>query len=154
MKTPGIIACAILAGPAALASDRAAEEALKAAPAAVQSTVRENARGGGIEDFDRITIDGKTIYIAEIDRPDDLKIYVSENGALLKIREEVPVSQTPAAVLDAVRSLGGVIDEVEKEDTGKSTVYRVEIDRDGQPDLDVEVAPDGRILSRNEEADD
>ena len=154
MKALGIIACTVLASPFARGGDRTAEELLNRAPAAVQSTVREQARGGRLEDFETITIDGKTIYIAETDRPHDLKIYVAESGVLIKVREEIPVAKTPAAVLEAARGAGGVIDEVTKETSGRSETYQVEIDRNGLPDLDLVVTPAGRIVSQNEDSDD
>lgn len=154
MKAIGIIACTAIASSFAHGGERTAEELLKRAPAAVQSTVREQARGGRLEDFETITIDGKTIYIAETDRPHDLKIYVAESGALIKVREDIPVSKTPAAVLETARGLGGVIDEVTKETSGTSETYRVEIDRKGMPDLDLVVTPGGRIVSQSEDADD
>lgn len=124
-------------------------------PQAVQATVQANTRGGQIDEVDFISIDGKDIYIAEIDLPRDrdLKVYVSGNGSLVKTREDTLVREAPAAVRSAVQGLGA-IDDVDKETTGQTVTYHVEIDRQGARDLDVVVAADGTILSQTEDNDD
>lgn len=125
-------------------------------PAAVQATIRENSRGGPIDDIDRIGIDGNVIYRAEIDLPQDqdLKLYIAGNGALLKVLEEISLAEAPEAVRRVAKEQGGTIDDVAKETKGQTVTYHVEIDRPGQPDLDLVLAADGAILSRTEEGGD
>jgi uncharacterized membrane protein YkoI len=124
-------------------------------PAAVQATVRANARGGTIDDVDLIAIEGKQIYIAEVELPRDrdLKIYVSGNGALVKTREELSLREMPAFIRGAVREYGGTIDDVEKESAGGTVTYHVEIDRKGIPDIDVVLSAEGAVISETEEND-
>jgi uncharacterized membrane protein YkoI len=154
MKTTCIILVTALATALASAEDSKARKRLDTAPAAVRQTVNDNSRGGVLDDFDVITIDGKSIYIAEIELPAELKIYVSENGSLLKTREDIPFSAAPEAVRKAVTALGGTVDETKLETSGKTSTYLIEIDRLGEPDLNVTVSPEGAVLNRHEEADD
>jgi hypothetical protein len=128
---------------------------LKHCPAPVQSTINANARGGTVEEVDAISIDGREIYIADVDLPAglDLKIYVAGDGALVKTREDVPLVDTPATITQAVARFGGNIDEVNKETRGKTITWHLEIDRKGAPDLDVVVSSDGSIVSETEDVD-
>jgi uncharacterized membrane protein YkoI len=148
----------VLALSTAFASAQTQRRELRLAdcPQAVQATVRDNARGGHIEEVDFIGIEGKEIYIAEVELPRDrgLKVYVSGNGSLVKTLEDLSLREAPEAVHSAVQGLGGTIDDVEKEVTGQVVTYHVEIERHGARDLDVVVAADGTILSQTEEADD
>jgi hypothetical protein len=138
----------------AAADGAKAKQRLAEAPAAVRQTVSGHSRGGVLDEFDTITIDGKTIYIAEVELPAELKIYIAENGSLLRTREEIEFSSAPEAVRGAATALGGCIDGIKLEISGRTTVYLIEIDRPGRPDLDVTLSPDGTILSRHEETDD
>ena len=108
-------------------------------PATVQSTIESNARGGVIDEIDLISIGGKEIYIAEVDLPRDLdlKVYVSGNGSLLKTREDISQQSMPSFIRDAVREHGGTIDDVEKEVSGSTVTWHVEVDRKGMPDMKV-----------------
>jgi uncharacterized membrane protein YkoI len=152
MKTP-ILSLAFVA---AFATAHGREFPLGACPSAVQSAIEANARGGVIDEVDLISIEGKEIYIAEVDLPRDLdlKVYVSGNGTLLKTREDVPLASRPAFIRDAVRKHGGTIDDVEKEVTGGKVTWHVEIDRKGIPDINVVLNAEGVVISATEEADD
>jgi hypothetical protein len=131
------------------------ELGLQECPQAVQTTVRDNARAGHIDEVDVINIEGRMIYRAEIDLPRDrdLKIYVDRDGALMMTKEEILPRELPQAVLNAAHALGPV-EDVEKESNGQTITYHVEIDRAGQPDLDVVFLADGSISSQTEEVDD
>lgn len=124
-------------------------------PAAVQSTIEANARGGGIDEVDLISIEGKEIYIAEIDLPRDLdlKVYVSGNGSLLKTREDISLQAMPAFIRDAVREHGGTIDDVEKEIAGGTVTWHVEVERKGIPDMKVVLNAEGGVISETEDHD-
>ena len=153
MKTTAILTLALLPF---LASARDLREIrLDECPQAVQSTVRDHARDGRIDEVDLIEIEDNTIYIAEAEfsQDRDMKIYVSGNGALIKTVEDVPLAEVPAAVAEAARKLGS-IDEVDKETRGDAVTYHVEVDRPGQRDLDLEIAANGAILKQTEEAKD
>lgn len=156
MKTiPTLIALACTTAFASAQVERR-EVRLADCPPEVQTTVNDNARGGRIDEVDVIGIEGKTIYIAEVELPRDrdLKIYVSGNGALVKTLEDIALREAPEAVRTAVQGLGGSVDDVDKETNGETVTYHVEIDRTGEPDLDVVLAVNGAILSQTEEADD
>ncbi len=144
----GILA---LAAPAYADNDIRLDEC----PAAVQKTILDNARGGKIDEIDVIRIEGKTLYIAEVDLPRDrdLKIHVAGDGALIKTREDISLATVPEAVRDALESYGGKIDDLELETANGVATYHAEIDYNGQPDLEVTVAADGRVLREVEDDD-
>jgi len=124
-------------------------------PASVQSTIESNARGGVIDEVDLLSIEGKEIYIAEVDLPQDLdlKVYVSGNGSLLKTREDISLKSMPSFIRDAVREHGGTIDDVEKEVAGGTVTWHVEIDRKGMPDIKVVLNAEGGVISETEDHD-
>lgn len=132
---------------------------LKDCPAAVQQTFQANSRSGTLDDIEMIKIEGRTRYVAEYDlsKEKSLKIYVDEDGKLLKTKEELLPEELPAAVGSAAQKLvpaGGKLSDVDKEVAGGKTTYLVEIDRPNSPDLDVVLAEDGAVLSQKEEAKD
>jgi len=129
---------------------------LSECPATVQSTIEANSRGGVIDEVDLISIEGKEIYIAEVDLPRDLdlKVYVSGSGTLLKTREDIPRATMPAFIREAVSKHGGTIDDVEKEIAGGKVTWHVEIDRKGIPDMNVVLNAEGTVISETEDADD
>lgn len=132
---------------------------LKDCPAAVQQTFQANSRSGTLDDIEMIKIEGRTRYVAEYDlsKEKSLKIYVDEDGKLLKTKEELQPEELPAAVGSAAQKLvpaGGKLSDVDKEVAGGKTTYLVEIDRPNSPDLDVVVAEDGAVLSQKEEVKD
>lgn len=132
-----------------------AELRIEECPAAVQATIDTHARGGLVDEVDLIAIEGKEIYIAEVELPRDrdLKIYVSGNGSLVKTREELSLRELPAFIGDVAREFGGTLDDVEKEVAGGQVTYHVEIDRKGIPDLDVVLNAEGGVIRETEEGD-
>lgn len=143
-----------LAVTTALAAARDVE--LSDTPEQVRSTIVQNSNNGTIDEIDLIAIEGKVIYIAEIEFPQDreVKIYVAGDGALMKTREDVHLREAPEPVRSAILGLEGSVDDVDKETVGEKVSYHIELDRHGQPDLDVVISPEGRILSQAEEDDD
>ena len=157
MKTLQTLILAALAG--STLNLRADDMKLEQCPAAVQDTIRANARDGRIDDINLITIEGRALYVAEVDLKGDkdLKLHVGSDGKLIKTREDAVLGDAPDAVQDAVKKLmpaGGKVDDVDKETaTGKIT-YHVEIDRPNAADLDVVVADDGTVIRRTEDTQD
>ncbi|MES2438324.1 MAG: hypothetical protein V4584_04635 [Verrucomicrobiota bacterium] len=141
------------AGPA-----MAGEIPLADCPAAVQATIRQNLRGGLLDEVESYSIQGKELYIAEVEFPDDreLKIHVAADGALIKIREETALAEIPEVVRKAIDSkLGdGTLDDVEKETVGRTVTFHVEIEREGAPDLNLVIDAEGGILSEVEDSED
>lgn len=128
-------------------------------PPAVQQIIQANARAGTIDEIDAITVEGRTLYIAEVDLPraGNLNIHISDTGALLKTREEMRLEDVPPAVQEAVKritSAGGQVDDVEKEIANGVDTYEVEIDRPKAADLTVVFAADGNVLRQEEEISD
>jgi uncharacterized membrane protein YkoI len=125
-------------------------------PAPVRETILANSRDGKIEEVELISIEDKKIYIAEVDLPRDidLKVFVNGDGSLLKTREDVRNEEIPAFVGELARELGGTVDDVEKETTGKTVTYHVDIERTGAPDLDVVLDASGKVIEKTEEAGD
>ena len=144
---------------AALSTTTALAKEVKMAdcPAPVQEVIQKNLRSGKLDSIKMLTVDGRTLYLADVDlaEDEDLKVYISETGELLKTREDVRQADAPAAVIEAAKKLvpeGGKLDDVEKETAGGKTTYLVEIDRPNAPDLEVTVSADGAILSQKDEA--
>jgi uncharacterized membrane protein YkoI len=153
IKTLAALACTTLL--ASADTDRR-ELRIEDCPPAVQATVEANARGGFVDEVDLIAIEGKEIYISEVELPRDrdLKIYVSGNGSLVKTREELSLRELPAFIRDVTREYGGTLDEVEKEVAGGKVTFHVEIDRKGMPDIDLVLNAEGGVIRETEEHDD
>lgn len=128
------------------------------APPSVQTSIQEHLQNGKLDELEKVTLDGKTIYIAEIKLPQkrDLDLYFAEDGSLIKSAEEIDLADVPAAVRTAVEALAatnGKIDEIDKITVGGTVTFHFEIDRRG-PDLHLVVSPDGQVLEERTEADD
>ncbi|TLD72440.1 hypothetical protein FEM03_03545 [Phragmitibacter flavus] len=125
---------------------------LSQTPEAVQATVRDNLRGGKVDDIDRVQLEGRTMYKVEVDLPDrkggdddDLKLYIDADGKLLKSREDMAFSALPAAVQTAARNQGGEIEDVERVSANGTVSYEVEFD---DPDLTIVFSESGEVMSR------
>lgn len=135
----------------------AAEVRLADCPAAVQATIQQNSRDGRIDEIESYSIQGKMLYVAEVElaADRDLKIHVAADGALVKIREDSTLAEAPEAVRKAVEAklAGGIADDVDKETVGQTVTYHVEIDRKGAADLELTIDSAGKILSETEDRD-
>jgi len=131
---------------------------LSDAPAAVQETIRQNQRKGVLDELNAITVNGRTLYVAEIELGGDrdLHLHVAANGALLKTREDIPLRQAPEAVRQAIKNAagGGNVDDLDLEVSGDKRTYHADIDRPNSFDLDLVLAEDGAILRQTEDLDD
>lgn len=128
-------------------------------PAAVQQTVRDEARGRGIADIDREVSEGRTVYEVEF-RAEGLnpRIHVAEDGTLVRAEAQrgrirdfflgTQLSDTPTAVHETIRkeAAGRPINDIDIERRTGNVVYEVEI-RDPQSGIfQLHVDADGRIL--------
>jgi hypothetical protein len=106
---------------------RADELGLEQCPEVVQETIRANARGGDVDDVNSIIIEGRSIYLIEVEVPKkDLKLLVDSDGKLIKTREELTVAEIPGAVRETATKLvpeEGEIDEIDKEVAEGKTTY-------------------------------
>jgi uncharacterized membrane protein YkoI len=136
---------------------RADELGLEQCPAVVQETIRANARGGDVDDVNSIIIEGRSIYLIEVEVPKkDLKLLVDSDGKLIKTREDFTVAEIPGAVLETATKLvpeEGEIKEIDREVAEGKTTYIVQIDRPKAPDLQLVVAEDGTLISQTEDDD-
>jgi hypothetical protein len=125
-------------------------------PPAVQATIRKNARDGKVDEVKSLSIEGRRMFIAEVEFPGnrELNIYVLGNGTLFKTREDIRFEEAPAKVQEAAQKLvsaDGKIDDVAKttEADGRES-YEVEIKRQRQKEVKVVFAADGAIRSQTE----
>lgn len=154
MHTPLSLAALYLFAGSALAMEIPIDQC----PAPVQATVRNHSRDGKLDEIESFAIEGKTLYVAEIDLPGkrDLKIHIASDGTLLKIREDIAMADIPQPVRATAEAklAGGTVDDVEMETANGKVTYHVEIERKGAPDIDLVIAPDGKLLSETEDPDD
>jgi hypothetical protein len=61
---------------------------------------------------------------------------------------DVPIDQIPAPVLDTIKreSATGTVKSAEVYDWGNTKIYRVEVDVNGVPDLELQIAQDGKLV--------
>lgn len=145
-----------LALTAATATATARELAIHECPQPVRSTIESNARGGMIEEVDWVAINGKEIYVAEVDLPrdTDLKIYVAADGQLIKIREDLAFAEAPPEVRNTLTGFGGRVDDLDRETEGTKVTYYAEIERSDQSDLKLTLDASGRVTQQYEDHDD
>lgn len=153
MKTPTTLVIAALT--ASAITVWADDLKLENCPPAVQETIRANARDGKVDDVDTVTIEGKTLYVAEVNLANgkDLDVHVGSDGKLIKTTEDIQLSETPAAVQEAVKKLeaeGGRLDDIDKNVANGKITYEVDIDRSNAPDLDIVLDESGSVISRKE----
>lgn len=119
-------------------------------PAKVKATIRANTAGGIIDDVEWLRIDGRKIYIADIDISGsrDRELFVLGNGNLLKIREDMPFRKLPEAVKKTVKTFAGRVDDVDLEISGGTKTYQIELDRYGKPDLNLLLSETGEVLDK------
>jgi hypothetical protein len=159
MKSPeSLIVLAVLGTAFSLCADDEIE--LEQCPANVQETIRANVRDGKVDEVKSITIDDRSLYLADIDLPgrnDDLKVFVGSDGKLIKTHEQIALVDTPNPVRATAENLvpdGGKLDDIDKEVADGKVTYSVEIDRPKAADLHVLIGEDGTLVSQTEDAED
>lgn len=147
---------------------------LKQAPAAVQATLKAEAKGGKIgEEIEKLVVGGKTIkYTADITAgKKSFEVEVAENGKVLKreaAKEEkdedkkdekdeergenavkMTLDQVPAAVKATLEkeSQGGKITALEQETEDGQRVYSADLEIGGKAG-EILIAPDGKVIKR------
>lgn len=133
----------------------ASEMPLANCPPSVQATIRQELRNGHLEQVKHLSIEGRSLYIAEVELPGDrdLRIHVDSQGSLIKIREEIALEAAPQSVREAVAKLmppNGHLDDVFRETAQGKITYRIEIDLTQARDLNLHLAEDGSLISRND----
>lgn len=163
---PAITAPFLIAASAAFASPASAgkndhELALAECPRAVQATIVEAARGGVLDEIELVHLADGDLYVAEIDLPGkrDLDVYMAADGRVVQTEEEIAWNELPARVQATFSQQAGTtarIEDITRITSGRTVTFAAEIDFPGKgaPELNVEVAADGRLLSAVEEHDD
>jgi uncharacterized membrane protein YkoI len=154
MKTTIILTLTAALATLATAADLQHCTRFLSAPEAVRKTVLSEARDGLIDELEIHRIEGRAIYVAEVERPADLKIYVDESGRLIRVREEIDVRQLPQPVQAAIDAENGKIDDLEKETADGKVTYHAEIETPGDVEVRLKISADGKVLSRHERHDD
>jgi len=139
---------------------REREVTLAEVPKAVKATILKEAGKNAIEEIEEITRGKRKVYEAEWTVGGrEVEIKVAADGRLLSKKQErereVSLDQVPAAVRKTViREAGGnSIDEIEVNTRGKRTFYEAEWHAGGK-EIEIKVAPNGKVLSREVEDDD
>jgi uncharacterized membrane protein YkoI len=158
MRTKTIITILLAATGMRIYADAPAsrEIRLEDCPAAVRETITRNSSGGRVDEVGHIRIGNHALYVAEVDLADgrDLDIHVDESGRLIETREDVTLAELTGPVRSAIQIIGGKPDDIERHVNDGVTSYHLEVERTGQPDLDVVIASDGRVIGQTEETDD
>jgi hypothetical protein len=123
-----------------------------ACPAAMRTAVLKAAGSDRIEKLRIVRRGERTLYLVDIDRGEhDLKLQVLASGEVVRRTDALPLAALPPAVAKTLGTLAGpsgIIDEIKMITEGGATHFKAEIDRMGQPELDVKVAPDGKVLEQ------
>jgi hypothetical protein len=127
-----------------------------ACPADVRTAVLKAAGSDPVTKLRVVRRGERTLYLVDIDRPGDydLKLQVLASGEVMRRSEDMPISGLPelvAKALAAAAGASGIIDEIKKVTEGTMVYFKAEIDRPGQPELDVKIAPDGTVLEQKSE---
>ena len=126
----------------------------QSAPEAVRKTVLAEARDGVIDELEIHRIEGRAIYVAEVEHPADLKIHVDESGRLIRVSEEIDATQLPQAVRAAIDAENGRIDDLEKQTADGKVTYLAEIELPGNIEVELVISAEGKVASRIEKQDD
>ncbi|UCD30125.1 MAG: PepSY-like domain-containing protein, partial [Planctomycetota bacterium] len=131
-------------------------------PAAVKATILAEAQGADIQEIERETKNGKTVYEAEWNLDGkEIEIKVAEDGTLLKREmgddeeeENISLDQLPAEVREALLKLAGnaQITEVEREQKHGIVLYQAEWGANGH-ESEATVTADGVLVELEQELD-
>jgi uncharacterized membrane protein YkoI len=124
-----------------------------ALPAAVQNTVKEQAKGAIVKGYSTERDNGKTVYEAEMMVDGHSKdIQIAEDGTLNEIEEEVPFDTLPAKVKAALTEKAGSakITKVESLTKRSKLVAYEAATLKGTKRGEIQVGPDGSKLSHEE----
>lgn len=127
-----------------------------ACPADVRTAVLKAAGSDPVTKLRVVRRGERTLYLVDIDRPGDydLKLQVLASGEVMRRSEDMPINGLPepvAKALAAAAGASGIIDEIKKVTEGTMVYFKAEIDRPGQSELDVKIAPDGTVLEQKSE---
>lgn len=125
---------------------------LSECPVPVQATINRNLLGGKLERIKAIRINDHVLYVVEIDLKGfkEAKLYISGDGSLRKIIEEIRLKELPEPVRVSVErqvKRRAQINNIERETVEGRIRYRIEIEHPRQPDRTVVFDENGAIPS-------
>jgi len=138
-------------------------------PPAAADAVKAEFPGAVVGEMEQETEDGVAVYEVELTRGGkEMEVTVTADGTIVEVETEIAQADLPKAVAAAIaKAAGGAkLTEIEREETravvrdGKlvkldkpKVTYEAEFLKDGR-EVEVEVAPDGKILKTETEDDD
>lgn len=147
-----------------LANDKDEEEvSIDQVPAAVKATILKEAKGGTLQEIERETKGGKTVYEAEvIIQGKEIEIKIAPDGTVIgrevedegqeeEEEEVISLEQVPAAARKALmKHAGGAkITEVEREKEHGVVLYEAEWEAGGR-EREAKVTADGDLIELEE----
>lgn len=122
-------------------------------PAAVQQTLRAEAKGASIRGFSKEIEKGQTYYEAELRVNGHSKdVLMDSNGKVVEVEEEVATNSLPQSVQQGLKAKAGAgtISKVESlTKNGKLVAYEAQV-RNGSRKSEIQVGVDGKPLAHEE----
>jgi len=132
------------------------EVALDQVPAPVRATILKEAGTNTIDEIEKETENGVTMYEAEwkVDGK-EVEIKVTPDGKIVAREKEVTIDQVPDAARKTIlkEAAGNKIEEIEEETKNGVTTYEAEW-HEGDKEIEIKVAADGKLLDREVEDKD
>ncbi len=134
---------------------------LEDCPAAVQASVKKNGHDAELVQIKRLLKEGVVLFALETgteqgaDR--ETTYFYNEDGSLRRTEQEIPLSEAPEIVRQALQQLAGTrltIDDVEKVTEAKTISYEAELESNGGKDRKVRISETGEVLENEEEKND
>ena len=138
---------------------QAREVHLKDCPPGVQITIAAKLGGGRLDDIERVNKNGAIRYVVDVDGPKgrDISYHITPAGQVIFSTEDLTLAECPPAVRSSVWKLlkkGWRIDDIDREVSGKSVRFRVDIDRPQERDYEFLLSNRGKVLERKLEKGD
>lgn len=129
---------------------------LNAAPANVRKAFTSYSMGGEVDEQVRhLSIDGQDVYVAKVDPSEaqELQIYVTSNGEVLKTQQELELDKAPQEVRSAVEKFndrdGNNLSKLYREMREGKLTYIAEIKRNNnQQPLHLQLDESGNIVKQ------
>lgn len=135
---------------------RAPSVAVADVPSAVQKTIKEQQAGREVEDIDKETWNGQTVYEVEFrEQGPNRRVHIAGDGSLVVDKDRkagayygTQLAETPAAVQAAVKRVvsSAVIEDVDRETRDGRVVYDIEVKQEGL-NRHLKIAEDGTLVA-------
>ncbi len=128
---------------------------LNAAPPSVRKAFSSHSMGGELGDQVRhVSIDGQDVYVAKVDPSEaqDVQLYVTADGEILKTQQEVELDKAPQEIRSAIEKLseqdGNNFSKLFREMREGKLSYIAEIKRSNQPSLNLQIDESGNVVKQ------